>query len=73
MQVYNWLARRPRLYQFVMGWVPRLLTLMNDASGRRVRIPFDNGWTRQRDFPAPQSNQSFMHQWQAQQRQEGKR
>lgn len=73
MQVYNWLARRPRLYQFVMGWVPRLLTLMNDASGRRVRIPFNNGWTRQRDFPAPQANQSFMHQWQAQQRQEGKR
>ena len=48
------LALRPRLYQFVTRLAARILSAMGGKRGLIARLPFDPGWTKGRDFPAPQ-------------------
>lgn len=67
LQLYSWLATQPRLFQWVMGALPKLLALLRDRTGQRIRLPLRTGWTRQREFPAPATSQSFMRQWQQRQ------
>ena len=54
LRVWGALALRPRLYQFVTGLAVRILSSMGGKRGLIARLPFDPGWTKGRDFPAPQ-------------------
>jgi len=47
-------ARRPRLYGLVTHLVARALALFGRARGRFAWLPLAGGWTRDRDFPAPE-------------------
>src|SRR5690606_11370050 len=62
LQVWTWLARRPKLYHLAM----RLLAASLGALGRRRgafrSLPLAGGWTRHRDFPAPQGR-TFQQLW----------
>ena len=48
------LAVRPRLYRLVSGIAVRVLSRLGGNRGSISRLPFDPGWTKGRDFPAPQ-------------------
>jgi L-lactate dehydrogenase complex protein LldF len=56
-------ATRPRLYGFVTTIAARLLALVGAARGRFSWLPLASGWTRYRDFPAPQGA-TFQALWQ---------
>lgn len=66
LKLFARLATHPRLYHFTMSLLARLQYWLQDRSGTRLRIPFRNGWTRQREFPAANSPVPFMQQWQQQ-------
>jgi L-lactate dehydrogenase complex protein LldF len=55
-------ARRPRLYGLATTIAARLLALAARGRGRFSRLPLASGWTRHRDFPAPQGA-TFQAQW----------
>ncbi len=55
-------ARRPKLYRFVTSWQARLLGYFGRARGRFDALPLVRGWTRHRDFPAPQGK-TFHQLW----------
>jgi L-lactate dehydrogenase complex protein LldF len=55
-------ARRPRLYGLATTIAARLLALAAGGRGRFSRLPLASGWTRHRDFPAPQGA-TFQGQW----------
>jgi L-lactate dehydrogenase complex protein LldF len=58
-------AKRPRLYGFATQVAGRVLALLGRANGGRFRrLPFASGWTRHRDFPAPQGA-TFQARWKA--------
>jgi L-lactate dehydrogenase complex protein LldF len=59
------LARRPRLYGFVMGLGVRLLAALAGRRGRLRRVPGAAGWTASRDLPAP-AGQTFQAAWRRQ-------
>lgn len=67
LHVYSWLAARPRWFHFAMRVVTLTQRLLRDASGTRLRLPFSNGWNRQREFPAAPDTTPFLQQWQRQQ------
>jgi L-lactate dehydrogenase complex protein LldF len=74
LAVWAFFARRPRLYHFVTGLQARLLGRLGRAAGRFDALPFARGWTRHRDFPAPEGR-TFQQLWAQRQggRQNGKR
>lgn len=47
-------ARRPRLYRFITRFAIRVLYRFGKRKNRFRFLPFAGGWTRYRDFPAPQ-------------------
>jgi len=47
-------ARRPRLYALATSVAARVLRWMGGARGGITRLPLASGWTRGRDFPAPE-------------------
>jgi L-lactate dehydrogenase complex protein LldF len=59
---WAFLAKRPRLYGLAMAIGMRALALLGAFSGRFRRLPLASGWTRDRDFPAPQGA-TFQSQW----------
>ena len=59
-------ARRPRLYGLATGLRARALALIV-RKGRFSWLPLASGWTRDREFPAPQGA-TFQAQWKARQR-----
>jgi L-lactate dehydrogenase complex protein LldF len=59
---WAWFAKRPRLYRRATNLAARLLALLGRAHGRFSWLPLASGWTRGRDFPAPQGR-TFMAQW----------
>jgi L-lactate dehydrogenase complex protein LldF len=63
LALWSWMARRPRLYRTLTGWSNRLLALFGRADGRYGSLPLAGGWTRFRDFPAPQPGGTFHAQW----------
>ena len=62
---WAYFARRPRLYGLATGLLMRALALIG-RKGRFGWMPFADGWTRYRDFPAPQGA-TFQSQWKARQ------
>jgi L-lactate dehydrogenase complex protein LldF len=60
LKLWAFFAKRPALYRFATGMVARLL----GGKGRFTRLPFAGGWTKHRDFPAPQGR-TFQAQWRA--------
>src|SRR6185503_17757357 len=63
LALWSFLARRPRLYRRLTGLANRVLALFGRAEGRYGALPLAGGWTRFRDFPAPQSGGTFHTQW----------
>lgn len=65
LKFWAFFARRPKLY----GWATSVAARMLAMFGRKGRIkgrfrwlPLAGGWTRHRDFPAPQGS-TFQSQW----------
>ena len=54
LRFWAFFARRPRLYGLVAHLAARALALLSRARGRFGWLPLAGGWTRDRDFPAPQ-------------------
>ena len=54
LRFWAFFARRPRLYGLVTHLVARALALFGRARGRFAWLPLAGGWTRDRDFPAPE-------------------
>ncbi len=54
MWLWAFFARRPRLYGFVTQLAVPTLALLGRARGRFRWLPLAGGWTRDRDFPAPE-------------------
>ncbi len=65
LALWAFLARRPRLYRLVTGIANRVLALLGRAEGRYAWLPLAGGWTKHRDFPAPQRGGTFHAQWKA--------
>jgi L-lactate dehydrogenase complex protein LldF len=63
LALWSFLARRPRLYKSLTGLANRALSLFGRAEGRYGTLPLAGGWTRFRDFPAPQPGGTFHAQW----------
>ncbi len=66
LAVWGFFARRPRLYRLatrigmaLLGWAGRTKRAM---PGRFGWLPFAGGWTRTRDFPAPEGG-TFQAMW----------
>ncbi len=64
LALWAWFATRPRLYRLATGIAARLLGLFGRAHGRYGWLPLASGWTKGRDFPAPEGK-TFMSQWAA--------
>jgi L-lactate dehydrogenase complex protein LldF len=56
-------AKRPRLYGLATAVAARLLSRAGRTRGRFSWLPLASGWTRYRDFPAPQGGGTFQAQW----------
>jgi L-lactate dehydrogenase complex protein LldF len=55
-------AKRPRLYRWATGIAMRTLGAAGRRKGRFRALPLAGGWTKYRDFPAPQGK-TFQEQW----------
>jgi L-lactate dehydrogenase complex protein LldF len=62
LRFWAFFAKRPALYGFATALASRVLWLFGRSAGRFRRLPFAAGWTRHRDFPAPQGA-TFQAQW----------
>ena len=63
LALWGFLVCRPRLYRAATALANRMLALLGRAHGRYRRLPLAGGWTRYRDFPAPQGGGTFHAQW----------
>jgi L-lactate dehydrogenase complex protein LldF len=61
LKFWAFFARRPKLYGFATALAARVLALFG-RRGRFAWLPLAGGWTRHRDFPAPQGS-TFQAQW----------
>lgn len=59
-------ALRPRLYHFATALAAKILGRLGRDRGRFKFLPFAGGWTKYRDFPAPQGD-TFQVAWRKQQ------
>ncbi|MHB2167206.1 LutB/LldF family L-lactate oxidation iron-sulfur protein [Alsobacter sp. R-9] len=65
LAVWGFFARRPTLYRWATRAAMGVLGWMGNRKGGRFRsLPLAGGWTKYRDFPAPQG-QTFQAQWKA--------
>lgn len=65
LKLHAWLAQRPALYQALTAAFIPVLHFLGKRRGSFSRLPMADGWTSQRDFPAPQRN-TFMQMYKAQ-------
>ena len=65
--LWAWLAARPRLYRLTARAGARLLEMLGGKAGRIRWLPLGGGWTRHRDFPAPEGR-TFHDLWAERQR-----
>jgi L-lactate dehydrogenase complex protein LldF len=66
--LWAFFARRPLLYRLGSSTLARLLGWWGRRGNRHGRfrsLPLAGGWTRYRDFPAPEKGGSFIARWQA--------
>jgi len=61
---WAFIATRPALYRIVTRLAARGLRLWSTGSGRSRHVPLAGGWTKYRDFPAPEGL-TFMAEWKA--------
>jgi L-lactate dehydrogenase complex protein LldF len=57
-------VKRPWLYGLATSLAARILAYFGKTAGRFKWLPLASGWTRHRDFPAPQGS-TFQAQWKA--------
>jgi L-lactate dehydrogenase complex protein LldF len=62
LQSWAWFAKRPRLYHLAMRLGIPLLKACAFGRGAFRVLPFAGGWTKGRDFPAPQGR-TFQQRW----------
>ncbi len=60
--LWAYLARRPALYGFLANSGMRVLAALGRGKGGFRSLPLAGGWTRFRDFPAPQGK-TFQARW----------
>jgi L-lactate dehydrogenase complex protein LldF len=65
LKLHGWLARNPRLYQWTTGMGIAVMHRLGRKRGAFASLGIANGWTQERDFPAPQGP-TFMSQWRKQ-------
>ncbi len=63
LAMWSFAARRPALYRRLTAMANRVLALFGRADGRYRALPLASGWTRFRDFPAPQPGGTFHARW----------
>jgi len=61
LKFWAFFARRPKLYAMTTSVAARMLAMFG-GRGRFRWLPLAGGWTRHRDFPAPQG-ETFQAQW----------
>jgi L-lactate dehydrogenase complex protein LldF len=62
LALWAFFARRPLLYGLVTSMAALVLGFVGAFRGRFSHLPLASGWTRHRDFPAPQGL-TFQAQW----------
>jgi L-lactate dehydrogenase complex protein LldF len=65
IKLWAYCAKRPLLYRFVISFTLSNLRKLGFLIGREGRfkwLPFAGGWTKIRDFPAPEGK-TFIHQY----------
>ena len=62
LKMWAFLAKRPRLYHLVTRFAVATLGAIGRRRGRFNRLPLGRGWTRTRDFPAPEGR-TFQQLW----------
>jgi L-lactate dehydrogenase complex protein LldF len=62
LRFWAFFAKRPALYGIATALAARALSLLGWFTGRFRSLPLASGWTRHRDFPAPQGG-TFQGQW----------
>ena len=67
IEAWAWLAKKPALYRFAMNIAMPLLAWASGGRGRFRHLPLAEGWTDNRDFPAPEGK-TFMAQYKASKR-----
>jgi L-lactate dehydrogenase complex protein LldF len=67
MRAWAWLAARPQAYRAAARPVIALLSALGRRRGAFRHLPWGEGWTRHRDFPAPQGG-TFHALWAHRQR-----
>jgi L-lactate dehydrogenase complex protein LldF len=67
LKLWAVLARRPALYQLATRVQAKAMHLIGRRKGRFGWLPLAGGWTRHRDFPAPEGK-TFQQMWAERQR-----
>lgn len=62
LKVWAYFARRPKLYHIAARFAAVLLGALGRRHGAFRSLPLAGGWTRHRDFPAPQGR-TFQQLW----------
>lgn len=62
LKFWAFFARRPLLYRAAASLAIPALSLFSGRRRRFRRLPLAGGWTKYRDFPAPE-RRTFMQQW----------
>ncbi len=62
LKLWGFFAKRPALYRFATRAAMGALALAGRERGRFNWLPFTRGWTKNRDFPAPQGP-TFQQRW----------
>ncbi len=62
LKLWAFAVKRPKLYQLGTRIAARVLGNLGRAKGRMTSVPLASGWTRYRDFPAPQGK-TFQQMW----------
>ena len=70
LKLWAFFAKRPALYHFGAALETRILAACAGRKGRLRTLPLAGGWTRTRDFPAPQGR-TFQSLWAARRRSDG--
>lgn len=70
MKLHSWLVRFPGVYHLLTALVIGIMHRLGRRAGVFRSLLLANGWTRVRDFPAPQGD-TFMRQWKRKQRSAG--
>ncbi len=70
LKCWAFLVKRPALYHVMTAAKIRFMGALGRRKGRFRRLPLAGGWTRVRDFPAPQGR-TFQSLWAERQRRPG--